>query len=118
MAKRADPGAMRTKIRVMKLIDGRNGNGYRTATFVNVLEDGGVIPCKWVHEHGKEVFAARQLGLSDPATLTLRYHPDIVPTCEIYKGDDPAPYEIISINDVEDRHAWLEIKVSRKVATK
>ncbi len=48
----------------------------------------------------------------------LRYTPLITTTCIIYRGTDPKPYEVISVNDVENRHAWLEVKVQRKGAVR
>ena len=42
--------------------------------------------------------------------------PKITTTCLIYRGEDPRPYEVVSLNDVEDRHAWLEVRVQRKAA--
>lgn len=57
-------------------------------------------------------------GVTEPATLTLRYTPLITTTCIIYRGTDPKPYEVISVNDVENRHAWLEVKVQRKGAVR
>ena len=56
--------------------------------------------------------------MTEPATLTLRYTPKITTTCLIYRGSDPEPYEVISVNDVDNRHTWLEVKVQRKGAAK
>ena len=56
--------------------------------------------------------------MTEPATLTLRYTPLITTTCIIYRGTDPKPYEVISVNDIENRHAWLEVKVQRKGAVR
>lgn len=48
----------------------------------------------------------------------MRYSPLIDPAMLVYKGKDPRPYEIISLNNVEDRGKWLEIKVQRKGAAR
>ena len=74
--------------------------------------------CKWVNAYGGEVFAAMQAQVEEPATLTMRYSPLIRPDHLIYRVGDPAPYEIISVNDVERRHTWLEIKVQRRRAAR
>ena len=50
--------------------------------------------------------------------MTMRYSALIRPDCLIYKLGDPVPYEIISVNDVEDRHCWLEVKVRRMGAAR
>jgi SPP1 family predicted phage head-tail adaptor len=66
---------------------------------------------KWVNAHGTDVFTAMQMQLREPATLTMRYHKDINTKLIVYKGTDA--YEVISVDDVEERHAWMEIKVQR-----
>nr|DAR46642.1 MAG TPA: putative head-tail adaptor [Caudoviricetes sp.] len=59
-----------------------------------------------------------QLELREPATITMRYSPLINEQLLIYKGSDAQPFEVISIDDVEERHVWLEIKVQRKVSAR
>lgn len=114
MAKDARAGEMRTKILVQESRGGTNSNGIEGETW----EDAVTRYCKWVNAHGSEVFDAKQAGLSEFATLTMRYTEKVTPTCRVFKGSDPRPYEIISVNDVEDRHIWLEVKVHRKVRAK
>jgi hypothetical protein len=97
-----------------------------------------------VNAHGSEVFAAKQMSLNEPATLTARYTPLINQglvaylasehDAAIHAGDDiedaedaadavkaaleKIRYEIISADDIENRHVWFEIKLSRKVAVR
>lgn len=120
MARSTTAGEMRTRIKVFDT-PGQNAldkDGYPILEPVNVFGDGGSRMCKWVNAYGTEVYTAKQAGVTEPATLTMRYTPKVTPTCTIYKGTDPRAYEVISVNDVEDRHAWLEVKVQRKVASK
>lgn len=120
MAVSAGAGELRTKIYIFDTPPGekRNKNGFTTGEQENVFGPGGFRRCKWANAWGREVYDARQAGVTEPATLTLRYSPKITATCTVYRGEDPRPYEVISVNDVENRHAWLEIKVQRKVAAK
>lgn len=121
MAKRAVAGELRTKIMVFGYPSedgGRDADGFGGPRRVNVFGEGRTIHCKWVNAYGKEVYEARQAGVEEPATLTLRYTPRVSPTCLIYKGGDPSPYEVVSVNNVEERCAWLEVKVQRKAAAK
>ena len=118
MARRADAGDLRTKITIQVRKGSATSNGYERETWENVFPNGTVWHCKWVNAHGLEVFSARQAGLEEAATLTMRYTGALTPVCRILKGDDPTPYEVISVNDVEDRHAWLEVKVQRKAASR
>ncbi|MCL2519348.1 MAG: hypothetical protein FWF15_12375, partial [Oscillospiraceae bacterium] len=68
-------------------------------------------------------FEAFKFGKADTATLTMRYSRLITPDCIIIKIDDKFKYdcysgeteqwEIEDADDVENRHAWLEIFVKR-----
>ena len=40
---------------------------------------------------------------------TMRYSPLITPALRVYKGSAQVPYEVVSVDDVEDRHRWLEV---------
>lgn len=120
MAKQANAGELRTRIMVFDLPpDGApDPDGYPLDRPVNVFGEGGTRYCKWVNAWGTEVYSAHQAGVTEPATLTMRYTDRITTTSLIYRESDPQPYEVISLNDVENRHVWLEIKVQRKAGAK
>ena len=59
-----------------------------------------------------------QLQLREPATLTMRYSPKIDSTLLAYRRGDPRPYEIVSVDNVEERGKWLEVQVQRKGAAR
>ena len=117
MARYANAGELRTKIRVFRPAEESDSDGY-TSGRVNVFGENGYRYCKSGNAHGTEVYEARQAGVTEPATLTLRYTPKITTTCIIYRDKDPDPYEVISLNDVENKHVWLEVRVQRKAAAK
>ena len=122
MAKRTRAGELRTVVYFRRVLKGTDGEGYAHQREEYVFPDsaGGErgVHCKWVNAHGAEVFSAMQLQIREPATLTMRYSPLIDATMLVYKGKDPRPYEIISVNNIEDRGKWLEIKVQRKGAAR
>lgn len=122
MAKQANAGELRTLVYFRRTVKETDGEGYPREGEESVFLDraGREVPvhCKWVNAHGTEVFSAMQLQIREPATLTVRFSPLICPTLLVYKAGDPRPYEIISVDDVEDRHRWLEIKVQRKGAAR
>ena len=119
MAKTASAGEMRTRITVKKLTDGIDADGYPTQTWDNVLTGNSVIRCKWVSAHGKEVTENDRLGLGQIATVTMRYTPKITPRCRVWKEaetqTDANAWEVVSVNDPEDRHAFLELTLRRLV---
>lgn len=112
MAKFANPGALRTPVKFIRIDRTNDADGYPTETEVDVF--GAPVMSAWVNVHGNEVFTAMQMQLREPATLTTRYSPLINQKLLIYKDSDPDPYEVISIDDIEERHTWVEIKVHRK----
>ena len=122
MAKRAAAGDLRTLVYFRRVLKGADGKGYARQreeyVFVDHAGEERSVHCKWVNVHGTEVFSAMQLQIREPATLTMRYSPLIDASMLVYKGKDPQPYEIISVNNVEDRGKWLEIKVQRKGAAR
>lgn len=120
ISKRAEAGDLRTPVYFKRIQRVTDAEGFSQEVEVNVLgqnAEGEDIPfrVKWANAHGYDVFTSIQLKLNEPATITMRYHPDIDTDLIVYKGSDPKPYEIISIDDVEERHRWLEAKVQRKV---
>lgn len=118
MSKSANAGELRTPVFFMTIERGTDDEGFPKELEVNVFGDGVPARVKWVNAHGTDVFTAMQLKLREPATITMRYSPKIRADLIVYKGSDPKPYEIISIDDVEERHRWMEIRVQRKVAAR
>lgn len=117
MAKTASAGEMRTRITVKKLTTGIDGEGYPTETWAALFP--AKIHCKWVSAHGKEVNENDRLGLGQIATVTMRYTPLITPRCRVWKEaetqTDANAWEVVSVNDLEDRHAFLEMTLRRLV---
>lgn len=115
MSKSANAGELRTKVFFIRHDRSRDEEGYFADAEENVFGDGVPCMCKWVNAHGYEVFQSMQLQIREPATITTRYSPLLLdPKLTVYKEGDRFPYEIISIDNVEERNVWLEIKVQRK----
>ncbi len=113
MAKQALAGQMRTKITVKALTPGMDADGYPTEVWTDVF--GGKVWCLWVNAHGTELYETMRLDLKEVATITMRYSDKVNQRCQILRESDPEPYEIISIDNVEDARKFLEIKVKRRV---
>ena len=122
MASRADTGELRTLIQILRVPKGQDGqplrdeDGYPVEETVNLFGEGKHLHCKWVNAHGSEVYEAKVASVTEPATLTIRYVPGVTTDCLVLRRGETRPYEVISVNDVEDRHIWLELKVQRKGA--
>lgn len=120
MSKNANPGELRTKVRFVRTVRGQDEDGFYQETDQTVAE----VFAKWQNVHGNEAFSDAMATLAEPATLTIRYAAALATyqpneasgvTMLVYKSDDPRPFEIISIDDVENRHCWMEIHVKRQV---
>ena len=121
MGQYANAGEMKTPVIVEAYADEKTKNGYSQKVWKNVFGEDKTIRVKWTNVHGTEVFEAMGLDLKQPATLKTRYSPLITETCRIIRVEDREKeereslyYEVISIDDIDDAHAQLEIKVQRK----
>ena len=118
MSKYANPGELRTPVVFKKVTRTVNANGFPAET-ETALFGGKPVMCKWVNAHGTEVWAQAQQEVRDRAALTLRYSPELTDeTLLAYRAGDDKPYEIVSCDDVENRHAWIELTVQRKVSAR
>lgn len=120
MSKNANTGELRTPVYFKKLIRTIDDEGFPTEKVESLFKskEGEELPCmcKWVNAHGSEVLTAMTLKLRDSATLTTRFSPLLDDEkLIIYRNKDNKPYEVISIDNVEQKDIWLEIKVQRKV---
>jgi head-tail adaptor len=119
MAKSVAAGEMRTRITVQKQTASTDADGFPTKTWANVLTGGGMIRCKWVNAHGTEVTEKMRLDLGQIATITLRYTSLIDQRCRVFHEADAQTdanaWTVVSVNDPEDRHAFLEITLKRAV---
>ena len=122
MAKQVRAGDLRTQVYFRRVIRAPDHEGRARQREEYVFTDSAgrerPVHCKWVNAHGTEVFTAMQLKVRQPVTLTMRYSPLIMPTLLAYKAGDPVPYEVVSVDDVEARHRWLEVKLQRKGAAR
>lgn len=116
IAKAANAGDLRTWIAVFSPSKTTDASGYKLREYHNAFGEGVYLPCKWVNAYGSEAIDANRYGLGELATLTLRYTPLLTPVCRIYRNGDTLYYDVISVNNVEERGAWLEVKIARKAA--
>ncbi len=112
MAKSCLIGEMRTKITVKSVTKGINANGRETESENAVITS---TRCKWDNAHGTEVFESLRLDLQEYGTITMPYSSLVTPTCRIYREAETAPFDIVSIDNVNNERRFLEIKVKRRV---
>lgn len=120
MAKQANAGELNTRVRFIRQTKTINENGFP----VHVDEDvfGEAVYCKWVWAHGSEVFEHMRLQLGQVATLTMYASPLVTVDCKVILEDEEelvgsnlGAFDVVSIDSVENRGRFMEIKVKRKV---
>ena len=120
MKQAQNAGALRTPCAFFSQAWTVNENNVEIVSEENVFGKDVWVRCKWTPGFSNNnMFTAEQFmdgtfSLKQPATILTRYSPKITPQCTVYRKGDPKPYEILSVAELEERHAWLEIKVQRK----
>jgi hypothetical protein len=114
MSRNANPGELRTPVRFVSVTRTQDSESYYHDHETTVLETW----AKWVNAHGSDAFSDAVMKLREPATLTLRYSALIRPELLVYKGSDPVPFEIISMDNVDERGFWMELHVQRMVSAR
>ncbi len=66
---------------------------------------------RWSNVHGSEVWAAQSVQAEAPATVLIRYYPGLDTTWAVLKGAER--YEIVSVDDIFERHEYIELKVRK-----
>jgi hypothetical protein len=117
MATRAGAGEMNTRVRFLRIQTGAKKPQER-----DKAEDvfGAPVYVKWVWSHGEESLANYSAQMGQVATITMRCTPAVnsqmrvaLEDEEALLGTDGGPFEIISINPVLNRRAFMEIQVRR-----
>ena len=109
-SKVTNPGEMRTKITLKSRSVTNGTGGFQTPTLTTIA----VVWAKWIGVHGSEAWAASSVGAVQAATVLIRYIENVDTTCVVVLNGNN--YEITSIDDIQQRHEYLELKVQRMVA--
>ncbi len=104
-----NPGELRTTIVIKSRSVVTDAGGAQSVVWSTVA----TVLAKWENAHGSEVWTADAAGAEMPATVTIRYRNDIDPTYALEKNSQL--YEIVSMDDIRERHELLEFKVKRLV---
>lgn len=107
-----NPGELRTPITLKLQTITKDAGGFQKKEPGTTLA---TVKCRWQNVHGSEVWAADAAQAGEPATLLMRYRSDVNETCYVVKSSNV--YEIVSIDNIEERCEYMEIKVKRWVVT-
>lgn len=107
-----NPGEMRTRVALGTRGVSVETGGFQVGmvSFVAFAQ----VWARWVNVHGQEVWAAEAAQAIQPATVLIRWRGDVDPTCGVRKGEEW--YEIVSMDNIQERNEYLELKVKRVVS--
>ena len=102
-----NPGELRTRVVLEQRTVSTASGGFQQPGWSTIAE----CWAAWENAHGSEVWAADAAQAEQPATVTIRYRAGLDTTCAVRKGPDR--FEIVSIDDIRERHEYLALKVRR-----
>lgn len=105
--KPTNPGDLRTQITLLKRTVTTGDGGFQTSGTTTI----GMAWARWENVHGSEVWNAAALNAVAPATVLIRYNSQVDQSCLVQKGSDV--YEVVSVDDIRERHEYMELKVRR-----
>lgn len=105
--KAINPGELRTAVSVQQRTVTADAGGHQVETWTTLA----TVWARWRNVHGSEAWVANAAQAEQPATVLMRYLAGVEPTCALLKGSER--YAIVSIDDIQDRHEYLELKVTR-----
>jgi SPP1 family predicted phage head-tail adaptor len=106
-----NPGEMRTPITFESRTVSIETGGFQVPGWATIAE----VWARWTNVHGSEVWAAASMQARQPATVLARYREDVDLTCAVSMGGNR--YEILSIDDIQQRGEYMELKVQRMEAS-
>ncbi|MFZ3150247.1 MAG: phage head closure protein [Anaerolineaceae bacterium] len=101
-----NPGELRVRITLENRVMTQDTGGFWHEEVTVSLP----VWAKWRNAYGSESWVAATNGATEPATVRIRYQV-VDPTWKVVKGTKV--YEIISMDDIQEKHEYLELKVKR-----
>ncbi len=115
---KAVPWDLNTPVSIFAVERDTDEEGFPRESLRNVFGEGVTVPARWLPSHGGEEYTGDRQTVREPAAVLIRYTPGITERMIVQRGGDAALYEIISVVNVEDRDAWLDLRVQRKEAAR
>ena len=106
-------GEMRTRVTIQRIKAELDREGFNTREYEKLFK--GQVWCKWEWERGTETFENERQRLEERAKLTMRYSDKVGARCVVLRENDEEPWDVISTNDVDEKHRWLELTLKRSV---
>jgi len=106
-----NPGELRTSVLFQSSALTQDAGGAQVPAYTDL----DTAKVKWVNAHGNEAVSADAAKSSQRATVTRRYHSAVDETTFIVK--DGQRWQVISVDDIQLRHEYMELVVERVKGT-
>jgi SPP1 family predicted phage head-tail adaptor len=106
-----NPGDLRTQVTLQSPSAAADSGGAQSLTWSNQ----GTAWAKWINAHGPESIQDGALQAQKRATVTIRYNASLTTSWALLKGSDR--YEILSVDDIQERHEYMELQVRQMKGT-
>jgi SPP1 family predicted phage head-tail adaptor len=105
-----NPGELRIPIVLKSRAVASGAGGFASPTYTTLAS----VKAKWVNAHGAELLADNAKQAEGLATALIRYLVGVDNTVIVEK--DSLAYEITSVDDIQEKHEYIEFKVKRMKA--
>jgi len=106
-----------TPIRInKKSASGVDADGFPIEVWLDIIDED--ILCEWKNwksKSGAEIYEANAIQAKEIALLRLWHIVGVDAACRITRIEDNAIFEILNVDDVNNRHQQLEIQIKRYV---
>jgi len=106
-----NPGDLRTPVLFQSSALTQGADGAQVTAYTDL----DTAKVKWVNAHGQESISADASKSSQRATVTRRYSSAVDETTSIVK--DGTRWQVISVDDIQLRHEYMELVVERVKGT-
>ena len=100
-----NPGPIRTRVTLKSRSVVMDPGGFEKEALIPIA----IVWARWIGVHGVEAWAANSANALRAATVLIRYRADLDETCLVEL--DGLNYSIVSMDDIQHRHEYLELKV-------
>ncbi len=114
MVYRVAAGDLRTRITLQRPSLAKDAGGAQVSDWKDAPQTPQVW-ARWVNAHGQESVASDALKAAQSATVTIRQRADIEVTWRVLRAG--VAWNIVSMDAVQDRRQWLELRVERAQGT-
>ncbi len=109
-----NPGEMRTSITFQSPTISKDAGGAQKTVYANVASKP-TVKARWINDHGQEALSSGAETSVQRATVTIRHRVDVETTWRVLK--DAEPWQILSVDLIQGRNRWVELRVERVKAT-